>query len=210
MGQQKSEFISAFGTAWEIWKTIVEAVMSVGGSDDDLRRLLSDSERMTKVAQMIVSGNEDNHKSFPITINYNQTLKQMIAAGKYDWTNPDIIAKNFPIQGKGEAVYELILVHLNRQATTRQVEEHLATQGLEPVRIEHLLAFGAANPNVQRQFPIIALGSGWVSPRGRRGVPFLDRNGSLRDLNLDWGAPGNHWDASCRFLALRKVQPSGS
>jgi len=37
MARKKSEFLSAFGTAFEIWKAIIEAVTARGGTDDDLR-----------------------------------------------------------------------------------------------------------------------------------------------------------------------------
>jgi len=210
MGRPKSEFLSAFGTALEIWKKIVEAVMSAGGNDDDLRRLLSNPDQVAQIAQMIVRSSSTSLESYPITIDYDQSLADMVAAGKYDWINPDITAKHFPIKGKGTVETERVLVHLNRQATTKQVEEHLAAQDLEPARIEHLLAFGAANPELQREFPIIALGSSWVRPYGFRDVPFLVRDGSERDLLLSWDAPGYLWPESCRFLALRKNQPSGS
>jgi len=210
MGRPRSEFLSAFGTALEIWKKIVEAVMSAGGNDDDLRRLLSNPDQVAQIAQLIVKPSSTTLESYPISVDYNLSLVDMVAAGKYDWINPEITAKHFPIKGKGTVETERVLVHLNRQATPKQVEEHLAAQDLEPARIEHLLAFGAANPELQREFPIIALGSSWVRPDGDRDVPCLGRYGSERALRLIWDDPDDLWRESCRFLALRKNQPSGS
>lgn len=45
------------------------------------------------------------------------------------------------------------------------------------------------------------LGSVWQNPNGNRNVPYLDRNGSERHLNLNWIE--NDWNEICRFAAVR-------
>lgn len=45
------------------------------------------------------------------------------------------------------------------------------------------------------------IGSPWVDPDGNRNVPILDRNGSERNLNLNWWS--NRWNANYRFAAVR-------
>ena len=45
-------------------------------------------------------------------------------------------------------------------------------------------------------------GSSWVNPNGNCNVPYLNRNGSERNLNLNWN--DNDWNENCRFLAVRK------
>mgnify|MGYP001572432894 CR=1 FL=1 len=42
MARQKSEFVSAFGTSFEIFKRLADEVLAQGGGDDDLRRVLND------------------------------------------------------------------------------------------------------------------------------------------------------------------------
>lgn len=42
MARQKSEFVSAFGTSFEIFKRIADEVMAQSGDDDDLRKILND------------------------------------------------------------------------------------------------------------------------------------------------------------------------
>ena len=71
----------------------------------------------------------------------------------------------------------------------------------EPAKIENTLAYGAKNPEEQRKFPIVGLGSvGKVY--GDRRIPYLDRDDSGRRLGLAWW--GHGWDARCRFLGVRK------
>ena len=48
---------------------------------------------------------------------------------------------------------------------------------------------------------ILYIGSVWQNPNGHRNVPYLNRNGSKRNLNLNWVE--DDWDAVCRFAAVR-------
>lgn len=154
---------------------------------------------------------------FPTTVDYRQSLGNMIKAGKYNYTNDDwIVAKNFPIEGSGLPAgqagtieFELVLVHFSRgiDGSDDAIKE-MTQMGLESARIEHLLAFGATYPDVQRKYPIVCLGSSMVPRVGRRHVLVLlgsDENGGGRHLVLlplpNW-ADGFH--ARCRFLAVRK------
>ena len=139
---------------------------------------------------------------YVVSVNYGMGLAEMIAAGQYDWKNSDINTDNFPVTGEGVVETKLELVHLDKVASTDEVEAYLEENGLRLATIEELLAFGATYPDVQREFPVIALGSSWVSRDGHRHVPYLDGYGTERGLGLDW--LDDPWDVVCRFLAVRK------
>ena len=65
-----------------------------------------------------------------------------------------------------------------------------------------LLDYGSRNPEEQRKYTIVGLGSVGGVDGGRRYVPYLDKVGSKRGLYLrGWG---DVWHSSCRFLAVRK------
>lgn len=140
---------------------------------------------------------------FTIRVDYNSSLAEMILTGHYDWTDDDITSEHFPILGSGSVKTKLRLVHLNRDATTEEVEAYLDSLGMKPPKIEHLLAFGEKFPELQREFPIVALGSVWVDRDGYRDVPCLWL-GSERCLSLGWGGPVSRWRGNCRFLAVSK------
>jgi hypothetical protein len=57
MARSKSEFLSALGKMFEIWKRLVEAVQELGGSDDNFRPLLWDKELVKRVAAAIMGSN---------------------------------------------------------------------------------------------------------------------------------------------------------
>jgi hypothetical protein len=106
------------------------------------------------------------------------------------------------VSGNGKAERTLELVHFNRVMTTDQALEELDKQDFRLATIEELLAFGATYPELQREFPIVELGSAWRDQHGMRRVAYLHREGSRRTLHL-YGIKSD-WYGSYRFLAVRK------
>ena len=165
--------------------TAVEGILRGGDLRDSIAKLLTPTGSVCS-----------------ITVDYALTLEQMIAAGRYDWKNGDITAKNFTVTGTGTVKLEVRLFHYGRGMSTKDVLKDIDQNGYRPIKIEELLALGATKPELQREFPIIALGSVWQDLRGGRDVPFLSGDGSRRHLNLRW--IGRGWSEICRFGAVRK------
>lgn len=132
-----------------------------------------------------------------VMIDYRQTLGQMIAAGAYDHVNRHITGSSFPVAGGDAAERELTLVHVGRVASTDEVLHQLEDLAVRSGRIEELLALGAAYPQAQRQFPIVAVGA--LDEYGR--CPFLW--GSPRVRNLDLRFDEKIWSGGIRFLTVR-------
>lgn len=147
-------------------------------------------------------------KTFSVVVNYDQSLKKMIRAGKYDWVNDNITQKHFPTERQGKEEVEIRifsteeLVGKMRAVSFDEVLEALERKGYRPANLPELLTIGAEFPDKQREFPIIELGSVWRGSVGRRIVACLCRGGSERRLLLDWLDDG--WDDYCRFAAVRK------
>ncbi len=130
------------------------------------------------------------------------TLPEMIRAGHYDWTNPDINEEKFTVDPRRFTTEGTKVYHFNKWMSIEAVIAEMMKDGYEPAFIENLLAYGAENPEEQRKYPIVALGSSCVSRDGDVVSPFLDRRVDGRGLDLDWLA--GDWSESCRFLAARK------
>jgi hypothetical protein len=139
--------------------------------------------------------------TFPLTIDYTKSLAELVAAGGYDYANPNITEENFPV-GSGEAEVASVLVHLDRLATSEEVLDELERKGIRAATMVELLAFGAKHPDKQRQFPIIALGSVRTDPNGDRRVGYLWERPGSRSLDLLWFV--SRWSVRFRFLAVRK------
>ena len=136
-------------------------------------------------------------RAYTVTIDYRQTLDQMIAAGGYDHVNRHINGSSFPVAGGNAAERELTLVHLGRVASTDEVLHQLSDLAVRSGRIEELLAFGAAYPHAQREYPIVAVGA--LDEYRRR--PFLW--GSPRVRHLDLRFDEKIWGGNIRFLTAR-------
>lgn len=139
---------------------------------------------------------------YTVAVDYGMALADMIAVGKYDWTNSDITTKHFSVRGEGKAEVEIQLVHFDRVMESDDVIRELDKQGLRPAKIEELLAFGANYPEVQREFPVVALGSVWRDSDGYRYVAYLHWLVRERSLYLFWF--GRRWFEVYRFAAVRK------
>lgn len=166
---------------------------NIGGVNrEEFRRVLGLVSLMPKLMELtgvVIPGPE-------------RLLPARITEGGYDWHNSDITPERFQLlTSPGPA--NLFLAHFNKTMTSEKVEKWAAENGYEVAKIDDLLAVGSHGEykELQRQFPILALGSSAVVDGGRD-VPYLDRYDSKRDLYLGWY--GGDWGASCRFL-LRKA-----
>lgn len=170
---------------------------------DQVFELLSQSRagRVTKENLQKFLLNPDGGTGYTVVVNFGKTVEEMVASGRYDWSNDNFTSKNFSVNGTDVAV-ALELVHLNKVISSEDVLRHLEENGMRPTTVEEFLSFGATYPEIQREFPVLCLGSSWVFPDGDRRVPCLLRGGSDRGLGLCWFGGG--WLEDCRFLAVRK------
>lgn len=128
-------------------------------------------------------------------------LQRLIAVGKYDWVNPDITDKNFLVPENFVLGTDPKIFHFKRDITSEDVIKEMDKEGYCPAMIWDLIDYGAKNPEEQRKFPIVGLGSIGEFVDGRC-VPFLSKGVSERYLDLGWW--DNDWKANCRFLGVRK------
>lgn len=199
-----SDLVSNHQKVGEVLKVLREAVQDAGGTDEDLlclRDKRAKRETLRQIAELIV-GKSVSGDIYPVTVNYDLSFKGMVRAGGYDWVNSDITQKNFPIEGDGTLEVTIELVHFDRYMTADEALFELDKRGLRAATLPELLAFGETHPDVQREFPIIALGSVWQSRSGRRYVPCLWSRSDERFLDLGWFE--FRWHAVYRFAAVRK------
>ena len=203
-----SLLVSALGVLMSIITALVSAVRKQGGMDADIYRLATPEGEslLDKIAALIVQAGKPIEQlaenCYKVLVDYEQTLQQMIANGKYDYVNSDINQSNFPVSGNGKQEVVVELVHYGRDMETDDVLKDLESKGMRPAILPELLAFGATHTEKQREFPIVALGSVWRGRDGGRRVPCLGRCGSGRWLRLYWDDEG--WGDGCRFAAVRK------
>lgn len=134
-------------------------------------------------------------------VDYTQPLADLIKDCKFDWVNDNITEKHFLIIKHSNGEVEMKLFHFNRTISSDQAIQEMDKEGYRPAELPELLAYAKNNPDEQRKYPIVILGSVWRRFGDRR-VPYLYSDSDKRDLNLYWY--DNDWDSYYRFLAVRK------
>jgi hypothetical protein len=131
------------------------------------------------------------------------SLSERIIFGQYDNVDPKITEKNFPEKAteRYHVEYKLFLFEKNIWRKSGEIAE-IKKEGFEPANIHELLQLGGEQPNLQKQFPIIALGSVLDNNHGSRDVPVIDCYNNQRRLLLYWFG---HWHYNCRFLGVRRI-----
>lgn len=199
-----SAVVSGAGFAASFWVAFDKAVRERGGTEEDIYRIgMPEGEALIgQFADLTVADGQKRKSVFRVSVNYDQPLADAIAAGRYDSVNSDIVSDHFPSSRTGTIEVEIHLIHFDKSMESAVVLREFYGMGLRAAEPSELLALGAAHPDLEREFPIIALGSVWQGRGGDRGVPFLGRDGSERVLGLAW--VGGGWFGFCRFAAVRK------
>ena len=145
-----------------------------------------------------------NPDSFTLVANYGTKLEDQGKEGRYDYVNPNFTSANFPTELTGTVNLENgRLVHFGRDMSTEAALKKLDEMGLRPGNAHELAAFGIKFPEVQRDYPIVALGGKrWQSPDDGECVAYLSRWLGERELGLSVVA--DDWCVSYRFLAFPK------
>ena len=172
-----------------------EAVFNkLGGMEGVEKFLRGEIEMVAKAANFITA-------TYKQVVNYDLSVKELLKAGKYDWINEDITDKNFPSSENGEKEVEFGMFHFKRGMSSEDAIAEMKKAGYRrPATMKELLSFGKNNPDLQREFPIVALGS-VAKLNGHRRVSCLVGDGSGRDAYLDYFDGG--WHDIYRFLAVR-------
>ena len=197
----------------EVVKLLYGKMRFYDGCNMGIERILVDPSLPQKIAELVQKSNQ-TPLIFPVEVDYSLSLNQMIKeanliAKKIEAGGGSLdFAEAFPIEGKGKHKVNLRLVTMGCQTICAHVREQLNKDGLEPARIEHLLAFAKAYPTVQMVCIIIALGSikeinrpnvhGIISPK--LGWLLETRN------HLDWAWSDDHRPKGgfCHFLVIAK------
>lgn len=128
-------------------------------------------------------------------------VEKLIKAGNYDQVDPHIHSEDFSVEWLGSC--QVQLVHFGYELSTDEVLKQLRCMNLAPVTVGVILALGAKYPELQKQFPIVALGSHVAD--SACGKLFLKLTAyasswSSRKLHLT-GTRGN-WKSRYRFAAV--------
>ena len=142
---------------------LIAAVKSLGGSSDDLHRLVRPEGKslIARIAQLIVDARKTIHQGFKVVFDITKSFADLVKAGDYGYVNPNFTANNFPLDANYKADDEIFLLEFDPSMSSEAVIAEMDKQGLEPATSTHALAFGSQHKEEQRKYPIVFLGSSW-------------------------------------------------
>jgi len=178
-----------------------------GGNMGLLKQLLTDDERMEAWVQSLLVSAPVEHITVPIS--YQVPPYAELNGTSFDWAS-DLFSDKYTwedhtsVQGLVDRTpgdRGFLVKHFNKEMTSDQVIAWADANGYRVATHEEAVGFAKVHPDLQRQFPIVALGSSALCV-ARRCVPVLGRDDAKRSLVYDWF--DSRWRAYDRFLLVRK------
>ena len=143
---------------------------------------------------------------YSVQVDYSRSVEDSLRAGQYNWAHYQVTSSNFPGPETGRGALSVVLVPFSPQANLDSVLGGQATSGMRPATLKELLAFGETYPDVQKNLPVLALGSSvdlmvntyrHENPTGsmpfivvdrkvKRLYPFLAGGFAMRVAGLEW------------------------
>jgi hypothetical protein len=139
---------------------------------------------------------------FTVTVNYRQSLEDMIKAGNYDKVNKDITEKFFPFERQSTIDTGMNIIKFGADMTSKEIFKLFQTYNLRPANAPELLAFGAKYPHKQKSHTIIALNDSWKMILGNATIINPKEFAILRTLTMCKSV--SKWDRHTKFLAVSK------
>ncbi len=138
---------------------------------------------------------------YEVSINYGESLGEMIHSASFDEVHPRISGESFRIVGSGNARLELTMIRFIRPVSPSDAAGRMLRQGYRSGMIEELIALGRKYPDLQRGGPIVALGSGMIIDE-RRYTPILGGSVSMRSLSL--AVIYRKWSTAYRYVFVKR------
>lgn len=108
-------------------------------------------------------------KSGKLVVNYDVSIKELVERGHYGWVNKDINDRNFKTNRTGQAMMTAKLFRLSSQMKAEDIIVVMKKEGFRSAELHELLFFGIQNPEEQKRYSIMGLGSVWVDVEGSGG-----------------------------------------
>ncbi|OGZ06096.1 MAG: hypothetical protein A2845_01625 [Candidatus Lloydbacteria bacterium RIFCSPHIGHO2_01_FULL_49_22] len=146
---------------------------------------------------------------YTVTVDYSQSLRQMITNARFDDVGPAVKEENFPRMEKGKIVVAVELISIDQYVVGDEALKKIALMGYRPATLHETLAMIAADPTLLNKSgpPIIALGSPWLNKNGHIAV-ILMRTATKAETSIRMiypiGAGVLGWHEQVRFAVVPK------
>ena len=137
--------------------------------------------------------------TFTVLVDENQSVEELVKACGFNWSNDNVVSKNLPQPANGQKLKkEIVIFHFDKNMSSEAVIAEMDRAGYKPATIWDLLGLAKKEPNLQKEFPIVALS--FVCQLN--GYPYLYVYSGARELGLDYF--DDVWSDFYRFAGVRK------
>lgn len=140
----------------------------------------------------------DINKIYQLSVDYGLTIETAIELGKYDWVNGVFTKELYPTTYSGSIRKQLRILRTSRDCNTEDVLAQMKRRHAMPASLFELLAFAGMYPEVQREFPVVALGL----PSRARHPSVVYITGSESNRGLGCCSPEGNWSWRYHFLEV--------
>ena len=126
------------------------------------------------------SFNQSKKTKFPIFADYAKSIEELVLLGKYDSVGVGLTTKNFPTKRTGKAKMKVEFVPFDRSTFSLGAIEKIDKMGYRTLEVCELLTLGAKYPDIQREFPILALSPIFEDGNSLPFIVCLARSGAER------------------------------
>lgn len=105
-----------------------------------------------------------------VSVDYSNSLYQMIDSIRLRWVHPDIRPLRFPIVGSGKVIIRVGFYETDQCISGAEALSEIRNSGRRPARLEELLALAFQHPMIVWPTPIVACGT-IGSINGRQYIP---------------------------------------
>lgn len=139
-----------------------------------------------------------------VDVDFTKSKRELINAGKYGYVDSRLMHGEFPVKGSGTGRIQILIVNFGRPMTSAEILNELEEMKLRPINFRELLAIGKQYPNLQRNFPIVALGSAiWKDAAGAEYCGILSKFQKERWIGVSYLNENKYyWKSECCFGAI--------
>jgi hypothetical protein len=95
-----------------------------------------------------------------VPVDETRTVEDELKEIAFDWVNNDITSINFPVHEDGKSSEkEIFLFNFERKILGAEVIAEMDKAGYRPATVWELIGLVQKEPNLPKQFPLVALGS---------------------------------------------------
>ncbi len=180
----------------------LNSLVKKAGGHEQVLRILSGELKI-----QILSTTSDPDVAIPdeteqfLTVSSDLAFGERIFRGNYGSINCSLTEDMFPVTEDQHGEWEWKLFRFKENLSCENLIRLIKKDGFEPAQTGHILTFGEINPEEQRKYPIIGLGSIAEVGLGRVVLgPWSDYD--RRELHLYWFV--DDWRDYFRFLGVRR------